>query len=168
MVNSCSPEELPAHIKEVVGKVSHQDRWDISGKITDVESLLPGLEGVDQQIAFDALYLCIDQYHLQLISNDSEEKWLHARHPLNDRGDEATVEARKASVEMNGIFMDVRSGAWAIPKDKELSPIQIKPTTECHFVHYASLNDGARRAYESDAQKKNTKVNTYIYIPEPG
>ena len=160
MVISCSPDEPPAHIKEVVGKVSAEDCWDTSGKITDVEPLLPGPEGMDQQIAFDTLHRCIDQYHLQLISNGSEEKWLHARHPLGDRGNEATVEARKASVEMNGIFKDVRSGAWAIPKDKELSPTQIKPNTECYFVHFASLNDGARRAYESDAQKKNTKVLT--------
>lgn len=56
----------------------------------------------------DRDYLVTADAHVSLLT--PEGVWAVTRHPLNQRGDEASIQQRQASVESVGIIKDVRGG----------------------------------------------------------
>jgi hypothetical protein len=88
--------------------------------------------------------------HVKLVNPDG--LWAIARHPLNQRGDEASILLRMKSVQDIGIIRDIRGGPWLVKhKDK---------TIEDRFfaVHWATLIQGAERARLADPNGLNKCV----------
>ena len=87
-----------------------EERFNNTGKYATIHDLLPGVVGAELQKCVDLMYLVAKDVTLPFVSSEGE--WLHDRDPLNDRGDAATVAERKASWEKNGLYSDIRAGAW--------------------------------------------------------
>eukprot|EP00959_Pyramimonas_sp_CCMP1952_P030057 630352-Pyramimonas_sp.AAC.3 len=156
-----SPEQQgtqqPVDVSEVVAKIPHEDRFDNSGtKFEAIGDILPNLQGSDVQAAVDLMYLLVPSAQIHFTSKpNGEGEWLHLRDPLNDRGDECTVEERKSSIEQKGIYTGVRSGAWVRPQQ---NTVLITPDTKMFFMHWASLMEGCQRARDDPANKNNSLV----------
>eukprot|EP00959_Pyramimonas_sp_CCMP1952_P457785 9475507-Pyramimonas_sp.AAC.1 len=157
-----SPEQAIAartvvDIDEVVAKISQEDRFDNSrNKFEAIGDLLPDLQGADVQTAVDKMYLLVGNVKINFASKpNGEGEWLHLRDPLNDRGDECTVDERKRSIETKGIYSGVRSGAWVRPQE---NVVMITPETKMWFMHWASLMEGCEKARDDPANKTNSMV----------
>ena len=84
--------------------------------------------------------------------------WTVSRHPHNQRGDASTVEARKESVNTVGIIQGLRGGAWLIPRDDvRQDPAWGKTIQFYHVLHWATLLEGAKAAWDAD-KKKDKRV----------
>jgi hypothetical protein len=116
-----------------------EDRFNNTGKYATIHDLLPGVVGAELQKCVDLMYLVAKDVTLPFVSSDGE--WLHDRDPLNDRGDVATVAERKASWEKNGLYSDIRAGAWVRPRAATMNLI---PTTRMYWMHFASLMEGGK------------------------
>ena len=87
-------------------------------------------------------------------------KWIVSRDPDNDRGDEATLAERAHSVTTIGIVQNLRCGAWLFPIGDNV----VGPRTEYAAMHWASLTEGAERAWKKDEKKTNLTVQASISI----
>lgn len=127
-------------VRAIVSHAVCQDRFDNSGKYSTIHDLVGrALSGAELQKAVDAMYLVARDVSLPFIGSDGE--WLHDRDPLNDRGDAATVAERKASWEKNGLYSDIRAGAWVRPRTATLN---IQRDTRFYWMHFASLMEGGK------------------------
>ena len=102
----------------------------------------------------DGEFLAAHDQHVRLVLPDGS--WAVTRHVLNRRGDEASVLQRKQSVESVGIVQDVRGGAW-LQQDADLG-VHDRFTA----LHWATLIEGAERAYRDDPDNKNRCVQMSI------
>ena len=102
----------------------------------------------------DDEFLAAHDQHVRLVLPDGS--WAVTRHVLNRRGDEASVLQRKQSVESVGIVQDVRGGAW-LQQDADLG-VHDRFTA----LHWATLIEGAERAYRDDPDNKNRCVQMSI------
>ncbi len=84
--------------------------------------------------------------HVKLITTSGS--WAVARHYLNQRGDEASIVKRMKSVQYIGIIKDARGGPWLVASpDKSVKD-------RYYAVHWATLIQGAERAYINDPENK--------------
>ena len=92
--------------------------------------------------------------NVSLVTN--EGTWAINRHPLNARGDLASVLERQNSVEQVGIIRDVRGGAWLVQDEA--------PSVHDRFstLHWATLVEGAERAWMNDTLKQNQCVQATV------
>ena len=80
-------------------------------------------DGAEMQSVIWTHYIIASNVSIALFHNDI---FVLERDELNDRGDEGTVNDRKASIELVG-FLELRSGAWVFPKgENKISPGQHK------------------------------------------
>ena len=106
------------------------------------------------------MYLLTESTKIQFTSlPNGQGEWLHTRDPLNDRGDESTVQERKVSVETKGIYSGIRGGAWV---RRQSNTFVISPTTPMYFLHWASLMEGCEAAHEDPKNADNSKVRTSV------
>ena len=70
------------------------------------------------------------------------------------KGDESTINERQRSVEEVGIVDGIRGGAWLICNDDLQGPYLV--------IHWASLLEGAERAYKADPNKNNLVVQLTV------
>ena len=100
---------------------------------------------------------------LVVLAKNGERVWTCSRHPLNQRGDMASVASRKASVETVGIIQGLRGGAWLLPRDDVLQdPAWGSFIQHYHVLHWATLIEGAKLAWEEDTTKTNAVVQLSV------
>ena len=98
-----------------------------------------------------------------VLAKNGERVWTCSRHPLNQRGDMASVASRKASVETVGIIQGLRGGAWLLPRDDVLQdPAWGSFIQHYHVLHWATLIEGAKLAWEEDTTKTNAVVQLSV------
>ena len=102
------------------------------------------------QIFVDHNY-CLD-HDAQVSLVTKHGQWATRRHRLNDRGDESSIQARQKSVETVGILQDLRGGPFLV-KAPDASV-----NDEYEVVHWATLLEGAERAWRADKHKTNKAV----------
>ena len=115
-----------------------------------------GHELTDQELLaqVDRDYLNLVDAHVPLVATDGA--WTVQRHELNARGDEASILQRQKSIEQVGIIRDIRGGPWLV-QDPD-------PRVHDRFLalHWATLIQGAERAFAADAGKTNRCVQTSV------
>jgi len=86
---------LSLQAQKFVTTISYDVKWGVGDyKDKDITEIFPeDIRGSDLQITVDFLYCIKKNYRLPLVSDSGE--FLHSRHPLNDRGDRATVNQRR-------------------------------------------------------------------------
>jgi hypothetical protein len=83
-------------------------------------------------------------------------QWSTRRHRLNDRGDESSIQARQKSVETVGILQELRGGPFLIKvADSSIND-------EYEVAHWATLLEGAQRAWQADTAKSNKAVQMSV------
>ena len=68
---------------------------------------------------------------------------------------QASVQQRQKSVESIGVIQDVRGGAWL----QQAADVNSRKYLS---LHWATLLQGAERAYKADPQRKNSNVQTSV------
>ena len=83
------------------------------GQFPSIFHRFPGVtDGQAMQSVVWQHYVLMESFTLPLVL---EGVWTTKRDPINKgRGDEASVESLKASVERNGIIQNFRGGAWVL------------------------------------------------------
>jgi hypothetical protein len=98
-------------------------------------------------------HYCLDKdAHIPLLTKSGQ--WSTKRHRLNDRGDESSIQARQRSVETVGILQDLRGGPFLIKSDAA--------PDEYEVAHWATLLEGAERAWRADKSKVNKAVQMSV------
>ena len=113
------------------------------------------LTSAELKCILDGMFLISDDVDLHLI--DEHNRWAAHRAANNKRGDESSIEARAVGVERVGVLPDSREPPWLM-----------KTTVKGHWdlLGGATLYaEGARRAYERDAKKKNRQVQLSVRVP---
>jgi hypothetical protein len=96
--------------------------------------------------------------------NPQTGEWMEERDPLNDRGDEGSIAARQRGVEMNGILRGQRSGPCFRPQQTEA----VNGARKWWTLHWATLFQGAKRAWLADKDKKNRGLQMSLRQPIKG
>ena len=154
---------LSKDAQKFVTTISGEMRWDPDRKYASADEVFPKeIKGCDRQLAFDFLYLIAKGHRIPLVSGEGE--FLHKRHPMNDRGDAATIQDRCVSVAADGIYQDIRSGAWVKPQHRT---VLLLPHTKFYFHHYASLLEGTGKAIAEDTAKSNAILQRTVRMGIP-
>ena len=77
--------------------------------------------------------------------------FIHYRHELNDRGDEAVANMMEATVWGVGVIQGIREGPWRIPHPDESQKTY-------GLLHWASLHEGVKRCIIRDASNENKAI----------
>ena len=109
-------------------------------------------------------FLVTPNYTLRLVKNKyGNDMWLVTRHPQNcDRGDDASVDDKCRSVCRFSIRLEWRSPPWLV--------MHSDPSMEDHVLslHWGTLFDGTRKAWEMDKDKTNAYVQMAVSMDIPG
>ncbi|MDA8583559.1 hypothetical protein N9L68_04980 [bacterium] len=138
--------------------------WDDSGRISHPREAFGDIPETQLLKCIDKVYRFPTQgpadAHLDLV--DDQGRWTSWRHPENDRGDEASEEARESSVDEVGIVPS-RGGPWLVAVDKDNPKHASFPVgVLCLVLHWASLLSGARRSWLKDVKKENRVVHLTV------
>lgn len=103
---------VPAGATQEADRYFFADRWSSPKERWN-------FEGVALQTKVFSNFIGTENVWVPLVvtAQNGENIWTCERHPLNQRGDQASVASRKASVETVGIIQGLRGGAWLIPRD---------------------------------------------------
>ena len=123
-----------------------------------VSEIFPGIEddSLLQEVVWHHFAFLRD-FDVTFLTPDG--KWRISRDPLNTRGEASTMLPRKVSCEEVGVIQNLRMGGWLFPHAAD----NVVTLATCFTaMHWASLNDGLRLAWESDKDKLNPLVQNSV------
>ena len=129
------------------------DIFNNTGSYVHPKERFGNLSDKELQLVIDQTYRIPHSGHIDLVGPDGE--WTTRRHHLNDRGDESSILHRQKSVEEVGILGGIRSGPWLIP-------LQLGSRIVYSVLHWATLLEGAERAYTNDPLKSNKALQLSV------
>ena len=135
-----------AHHMSDPDSYTDEQKWDCSGKYLTVRDRFPGVPpGAPLQALIWNTYTIVADVCVPFLNRRGE--WRISRDPLNDRGDESTVQRHCENIKNVGLYLGIRGGGWLFPAgDTDV----VSDETMYFAIHFASLNEGVKRAHEED------------------
>ena len=97
----------------------------------------------------DRKFLLSDRCDFRLISGRGSFAVERHAEKMQDRGDEDSIIQRQRSVETIGVRQELRSPPWIVQH------ATLGVDDEFRALHWGTLLDGTRRAWQADAAKQN-------------
>ncbi|CAK0833439.1 unnamed protein product, partial [Prorocentrum cordatum] len=155
------------------GQPCHDDDDDVmwDDRYPHVRVRWPDLVGITMQQGVTQLY-CVTEsiWNPAAVETVDGLVWTCDRSPFNKRGDAASVQSRKRSVEKVGI-LNVRAGPWVVPRgeiditvyaDKASKTTKTVTLQRYNLLHWATLYEGLQAAVNDDGNAGNSVVEASL------